>query len=112
MIFPLRPAGLLSMRGRKKKRAAASRMSKTATVSPVTNRTFAGKIFSVWKRKRKYHSGLIPSGAGAIRSAALPRVGGRNTAMVTNKPAKHRQRVASRKPKLGHKGIARRAPAL
>ena len=77
MTFPLAAAGLLSKNGRKKNKTTATIISRTASVSPLINRTWAGNIFKVWNRNKKYHSGFIPSGAGAITSAALSKEGGK-----------------------------------
>jgi hypothetical protein len=96
MILPFLPAGLLSIKGRKKNRIPASNIKRTARVSPLMNKILAGKIFRVWNRKRKYHSGFIPSGAGAIKSAALSREGGKKMAKEKRIPRSRSQTIISR----------------
>ena len=55
-----------------------------------------GNNFSVWKRKRKYHSGFTPSGAGASGSAFLAISGGSRVARVTMTPSATSQIMKSR----------------
>src|SRR3990170_4601045 len=54
-----------SSKGRIKRVNIPAVINKMAMVSPFKLRISPGKNFKVWKRKRKYHTGLIFSGVGA-----------------------------------------------
>ena len=79
-------ADFLSKKGIRKKKHMARLTRTTAIVSPLSPSIVPGKSFNVWKRKRKYHSGFMFSGAGARRSAFFPISGGRSVASVTTMP--------------------------
>lgn len=85
----------LSKNGIRKKKRMPQVMRIIAIVSPLRPRISPGKSFNVWKRNKKYHSGLMFSGAGARRSAFFPISGGRNVARVTMIPRTTSQTIRS-----------------
>src|SRR6516162_11407317 len=62
--------------------------------------------------KRKYHSGLIPAGAGAKGSALTPRFQGKIAANAPRTPSATYQAISSRSAKLGKNLISRLAEGL
>ena len=52
------------------------------TSSPGRKRISPGRNLKTWNIKRKYHSGLIPTGADAKGSAFVPSSHGKNTARM------------------------------
>src|SRR5574341_2129296 len=79
------------------------------TSSPSRNQSFAGISFSVWNMNRKYHSGLMPAGAGAKASAFSPSSQGARAASAPSTPSATYQAIISRRKKLGKKDMSRRA---
>src|SRR3974377_452420 len=59
--------------------------------------------------KRKYHSGLMPAGAGAKGSAFTPRFHGKIAVSAPSAPNATYQAINSRKAKLGKNFISRLA---
>ena len=57
--------------------------------------------------KRKYHSGLIPAGAGTKGSALTPRFQGKTAANAPKSPKAMYQAISSRSMKLGKNFISR-----
>ena len=80
------------------------------TISPSIPRILLGRYFRVWNMNMKYHSGLMPIGAGANGSAFLPSSAGSRAASAASTARADSQPTMSRSRKSGTNGIVRRGP--
>jgi len=81
-------------------------MRRIAILSPFSPRIKPANNFKVSKSNRKYHSGMIFSGAGARGSAFFPISGGASVASVTTIPRTISQIIRSLYTKFGKKGVS------
>src|SRR3989338_8391020 len=73
----------------------------TPSCFPSKDNTMLGINFNVSNINRKYHSGFIPAGAGAKRSAFMPNSFGKNKARITKPENTNRPLTASYSRKSG-----------
>src|SRR5262245_25312027 len=97
------------MKGNRNQTAPATPKASTPRTSPSINHTVDGMTFKVWNMNRKYHSGLIPAGAGTNGSAFTPRFQGKIAARAPSTPRATYQAISSRRTKLGKNFISRKA---
>ena len=83
-LFLLLSGVRLSQKGTRNQRKIAIPNPAIPANSPVMNRIFAGNNFNTWNMNTKYHSGFIPAGAEANRSAFSPSSQGKNTAKIAS----------------------------
>src|SRR5215471_570776 len=100
------------MNGRASSNAAPKPKPRMPSTSPSMKKMCDGMSFRVWNCARKYHSGLMPGGAGANGSAFVPNSHGKNTARQISDPSTKYQHISSRKKKFGKNLISLRSVGL